>query len=299
MSRFLLLAVLACLLLSRAAAAVPGDLISSLPGYGPAGKTPSKQYSGLMAADEAKTVFLHYWFVESTGNPQTDPLAMWMNGGPGCSSLEGFLTELGPFSFTGERDANGIPEMADNPYAWTTVSSVLFLEQPAGVGFSYAVNGSVVSDDWIQSQNTYGFLLNWFAAFPEYKNNDFFITGESYAGIYVPTLANRILDGNEAGNAHINLKGIAVGNGCTGHSVGTCGNGPEREQILLDFLHGHGMVSATAYERVYDLCGDWINADSECLQAARRATNAIGKIDVYNGPSQQHSTRPLRPALRL
>ena len=57
---------------------VPGDLIETLPGYG---KTPSKQYSGLLPADDAKTVFLHYWFVTSTGNPATDPVAVWMVSG--------------------------------------------------------------------------------------------------------------------------------------------------------------------------------------------------------------------------
>ena len=151
MSRFFLLALLASLLFTLATADIPADLITSLPGYG---KTPSKQYSGLIPADADNTVFLHYWFVTSTGNPATDPVAVWMNGGPGCSSLEGFLTELGPFQFTGERDSTGLPLMRDNPYAWTTVSSVLFLEQPAGVGFSYSVNGSTRTDDWIQSQNT-------------------------------------------------------------------------------------------------------------------------------------------------
>jgi len=279
MSRFFLLAVLVSLLLSLTAADVPADLIASLPGYG---KTPSKQYSGLIAADADNTVFLHYWFVTSTNNPSTDPVAVWMNGGPGCSSLEGFLTELGPFSFTGERDSSGIPLMTDNPYAWTTVSSVLFLEQPAGVGFSYAVNGSLVSDDYIQSQNTYGFLLNWFKAYPEYAKNDFFITGESYAGIYVPTLANRILDGNAAGNPYINLKGIAVGDGCIGNSVGTCGNGPDRTQILLDFFYGHGMVARSTYDQINTVCGDWIDPPADCLRAANQATRSVGSIDVYN-----------------
>ena len=100
------------------------------------------------------TLFLHYWFVTSSNNPATDPVAIWMNGGPGCSSIGGFLTELGPFSFTGEKDSSGIPTLQDNPYGWTTVSSVLFIEQPAGVGYSYALNGSMASDDFIQSQNT-------------------------------------------------------------------------------------------------------------------------------------------------
>jgi len=129
-----------------------------------------------------------------------------------------------------------------------------------------------------------------FKAYPEFAKNDFFITGESYAGIYVPTLANRILDGNAAGNPYVNLKGVAIGNGCTGHSVGTCGNGPERSQILLDFFHGHGMVSQTEYEHVNGLCGSWINPPEECLQAARRATSSVGSIDVYNGTTEQQNT---------
>ena len=289
MFRFVFLALLATLLFSLTTADVPADLITELPGYG---KTPSKQYSGLIPVDAAQTVFLHYWFVTSTGNPATDPVAIWMNGGPGCSSLEGFLTELGPFQFTGERDSTGLPLMRDNPYAWTTVSSVLFLEQPAGVGFSYAVNGSTHSDDWIQSQNTYGFLLNWFKAYPEFAKNDFFITGESYAGIYVPTLANRILDGNAAGQPYVNIKGIAVGNGCIGHSVGTCGTGPDRTQILVDLYKGHAMIAQSTYEHIYEVCGDWIDPPAECLRIANNATRQVGRIDVYNGkPDFTHDNR--------
>jgi carboxypeptidase C (cathepsin A) len=110
--------------------------------------------------------------------------------GPGCSSIGGFLTELGPFTFTGEKDSTGVPLLQPNPYGWTTVSSVIFLEQPAGVGYSYAVNGSNASDDFIQSQNTYGFLLNFFKAYPEFSKNDFFLTGESYAGKFYLITAN-------------------------------------------------------------------------------------------------------------
>ena len=125
------------------------------------------------------------------------------------------------------------------------MSSVIFLEQPIGVGFSYATNGSTTSDDFTQSQNTYGFLLSFFAAYPEFAKNEFFITGESYAGIYVPTLANRIVDGNAAGKPHINLKGIAVGDGCIGSQVGTCGNGGDAVQIDVDFFYGQHLPRHT------------------------------------------------------
>ena len=277
MSRSFFLAALVGLLFSAVSADIPADLIASLPGYG---KTPTKQYSGFLPVDANQTLFLHYWFVTSSNNPATDPVAIWMNGGPGCSSVGGYLTELGPFMFTGEKNGDGIPTLTDNPYAWTTVSSVLFLEQPAGVGYSYAVNGSMYSDDFVQSQNTYGFLLNWFKAYPEFAKNDFFITGESYAGIYVPTLANRIVDGNAAGMPYVNLKGIAVGDGCMGNSIGTCGDGVDSTQILFDLLYGHAMIAHSTKERVYELCGgqvDWpANATGECISAAQDAVNRVG-----------------------
>ena len=125
-----------------------------------AGKPPQRHFSGLIPVDDAETVFLHYWFVESAGNPSTDPLLIWLNGGPGCSSLEGFLYEQGPLHFTGNRSSSGLPSLTDNPYAWTNVASIIFLESPAGVGFSYAKNGSTTTTDEITSQNNYGFLKN-------------------------------------------------------------------------------------------------------------------------------------------
>ena len=296
MSRLPFLAVLVCLvsllLCVPTAADVPADLITDLPGYG---KTPSAQYSGYLAADDAETVMLHYWFVTSTGNPKTDPVSVWMNGGPGASSLEGFLTELGPFYLDGNTTADGYPQLIDNPNAWTTLSSIIFLEQPAGVGFSYAKNGSVASDDYVQSQNTYGFLLNFFKAYPEFAKNDFFVTGESYAGIYVPTLANRIVDGNAAGKPYINLKGIAVGDGCTGSRVGTCGEGPDVEAantyIAVEQLHGHGMISQVAYDNVSMQCGDWKEPSDGCLTTANAAVRSVGRYDVYALQRSSHTRR--------
>ena len=275
-----LLAVCAALLLPIVTADVPADLIASIPGFG---KTPSKQYSGLLPADDNSAVFLHYWFVESTGNPSTDPVVVWMNGGPGCSSLEGGLYELGPFTFTGE-EVDGVPTLVANPNAWNTVASVLYLEQPAGVGFSYAVNGSTTSDDWIQSQNTYGFMLNWFKAYPEYSKNDFYVTGESYAGVYVPTLAYRIYEGNKAGMPHINLKGAAIGNGCWGDAVGTCSGSPGSDRIALTLYYGHGMISQASWEKILASCGAGFNSSSDaCGQAKGDAMESVGNIDVYNG----------------
>ena len=92
------------------------------------------------------------------------------------------------------------------------VANVLFLESPAGVGFSYSnTTSDYVTGDTKTAADSYTFLVNWLERFPEYKTRDFYITGESYAGHYVPQLAQLILKNNEVTNQTvINLKGIAV-----------------------------------------------------------------------------------------
>lgn len=92
------------------------------------------------------------------------------------------------------------------------MANILFLESPAGVGFSYSnTTSDYVTGDKRTAADSYTFLVNWFDRFPEYKTRDFYITGESYAGHYVPQLSKLILDNNEVTNqTFINLKGIAV-----------------------------------------------------------------------------------------
>ena len=93
------------------------------------------------------------------------------------------------------------------------MANVIFLESPAGIGFSYSNTSSdyIKNGDKRTAEDSYTFLVNWLERFPQYKNRDFFITGESYAGHYVPQLAHRILlKNNNTNQTVINLKGIAV-----------------------------------------------------------------------------------------
>ena len=96
--------------------------------------------------------------------------------------------------------------------SFNVVANVLFLESPAGVGFSYSHTSSdYITGDTKTAADSYTFLVNWLERFPEYKTRDFLITGESYAGHYVPQLAQLILHNNKITNQTvINLKGIAV-----------------------------------------------------------------------------------------
>lgn len=112
------------------------------------------QYSGYLKGVDGN--YLHYWLgrsrnrtfrlVESQNNPLTDPLVLWLNGGPGCSSLMGLLTELGPF-----RPNSDGKTLYENVYSWNKVANVLFIESPRTVGFStqnYSINSdSTFNDD--------------------------------------------------------------------------------------------------------------------------------------------------------
>ncbi|MBA0821691.1 hypothetical protein Goarm_018532, partial [Gossypium armourianum] len=95
-------------------------------------------------------------------------------------------------------------------------ANIIFLESPVGVGFSYSNTSSDYqhTGDKNTAKDAYAFLVNWLERFPQYETRDFYITGESYAGHYVPQLAYTIfLNNKNANQTLINLKGIAVGNG--------------------------------------------------------------------------------------
>ncbi|VFQ72519.1 unnamed protein product [Cuscuta campestris] len=163
------------------------EIRGGLPGQpsGGGGKPISfKQYGGYVNVDKRNGRSLFYYFAESRKEPHTRPLVLWLNGGPGCSSLgAGAFLEIGPFGVN--PDAN---TLYARKFAWNRVANVLFLESPAGVGFSYSNTSSdiVESGDKRTAQDSLKFLLNWFERYPQYKTRNFYIAGESYAGGFMP-----------------------------------------------------------------------------------------------------------------
>jgi len=224
---------------------IAADKVTSIPHYNE--PIPFNQYAGYIDVDKTHGRSLFYWFVESQNNPSTDPVVLWLNGGPGCSSLDGFLYEHGPFRFdrsgTGNIYAHN-DTLRSNPFAWNQVANMIYLEAPAGVGFSY----SNTSSDYYTNDNktaidNYQFLLNFFASYPEFAANDFYIAGESYAGIYVPTLAYYVHQQNsETSNPKINLKGILVGNGVTDEEYDA--------HSFIQFAYNHALYSPLLYKKL-------------------------------------------------
>ena len=167
-------------LAAAALAARKGDLMSDLPDA-PAWQ--SNTYSGYLYVHDSKK--LHYTFAESLDKPESDPVIIWFNGGPGCSSMLGMMQELGPIVVD-----DGEDYFKTNPHPWNERANVLFLESPAGVGWSYAgTDADLDTNDMIQSHDAITALKSFFKDYPEYLPNELYVSGESYGGIYVPYLA--------------------------------------------------------------------------------------------------------------
>ena len=201
-----------------------------------------KQYSGYLD-DNENDKHLFYWFFESRNDPKNDPVVLWLNGGPGCSSLTGLFMELGPSRI--DENLN----LAYNPYSWNRNASVIFLDQPVNVGFSYS--GSSVSNTVAASKDVYALLTLFFKQFPEYTTQDFHIAGESYAGHYIPVFAAEILSHKKT---NINLKSVLIGNGLT-------------DAITQYPLYRPMACGEGGYERVVDeqTCDAMDNALPRCL----------------------------------
>ncbi|KAL7252955.1 hypothetical protein ACSBR1_007493 [Camellia fascicularis] len=138
-------------------------------------------YSGYITVDPPFGRNLFYWLIEVPAGrkPMSRPLVLWLNGGPGCSSVAyGASEEIGPF-----RVGPDGKSLTLSPYAWNREANLLFLDSPAGVGFSYS---STLEDllnvgDKRTAKDAYTFLIKWFERFPQYKHRPFYIAGESYA----------------------------------------------------------------------------------------------------------------------
>ncbi|XP_004230807.1 serine carboxypeptidase-like 26 [Solanum lycopersicum] len=251
------------------------DLIKyGLPGQ-PKLNVKFNQYAGYVNVDEKNGRSLFYYFAESaSGNASSKPLVLWLNGGPGCSSLGfGAMLELGPFGVKPDGKT-----LYSRTFAWNKVANVMFLESPAGVGFSYSNTSSdyAQSGDKRTAQDAYRFLVNWFKRFPHYKSRDFYIMGESYAGFYVPELADIIVKSNMLAttNSKIQFKGIMIGNGIM--------NDVTDEKGQLDYLWSHALISDETHLGIQQHCKTQTDETKICEQFQSTAQTEFGNIDPYN-----------------
>ncbi|XP_024018008.1 serine carboxypeptidase-like 45 [Morus notabilis] len=247
--------------------------IISLPGQP---QVSFQQYSGYITVDESTKRSLFYYFVEAETDPASKPLVLWLNGGPGCSSVgAGAFCEHGPFKPSGNI-------LLKNDYSWNKGANMLYLESPAGVGFSYSANQSFYTEvnDGKTAHDNLEFLRRWFLEFPEYKSRDFFITGESYAGHYVPQLAQLIVESK----VNFSLKGIAIGNPLLEFNTDF--------NSRAEFFWSHGLISDSSYESATLVCNYSTyrrqiqiigSVSPACYGVWRQAFKEVSKfVDLYD-----------------
>ncbi|GMI12231.1 hypothetical protein TrVE_jg10486 [Triparma verrucosa] len=245
---------------ATANAAPEADVVPNLPGYGAV----EGLYSGYLEYTLGeKQVSSHYLFsLQDSAVAPSDKLIFWSNGGPGASSFYGFMTEVGPFSLdessihSADYEKTGIPTVYKNPTSWNQLGDLLIFEAPAPVGFSFcndpSADGTSCGDwtDDLAAENNLLALQAFYDKFPELKSKELYLSGESYAGVYIPTMARSIIENDSS----INLKGFAVGDACTGTEV-LCGDdgdfGPWWD---ITFMYGHGQFSTKTYDSIIAAC---------------------------------------------
>ncbi|KAL2525887.1 Serine carboxypeptidase-like 49 [Abeliophyllum distichum] len=194
-------------------------------------------HAGYYHIQRSHAARMFYFFFES-GNSKEDPIVIWLTGGPGCSSEMALFYENGPFTI-----ANNL-SIVRNEYGWDKVSNILYVDQPIGTGFSYSSDRrDIRHDEKGVSDDLYDFLLAFFKEHPDLATNDFYITGESYAGHYIPAFAARVHQGNKAKEGiHINLKGFAIGNGLTDPGI--------QYGAYADYALDMGIITQSDHDRI-------------------------------------------------
>jgi len=201
-----------------------------------------------------------YWMFEAREAPKDAPLILWLTGGPGCSSMVALMSENGPCTV-----AKGGQDTVPNPYSWNKKANIIFLDQPAGTGFSYGTEDEYDTDEAEVSEDIYHFMQEFVTHHSEYHKNDFYIFGESYAGHFVPAAAHRIFQGNKMASKndaseYIALRGFGIGNGLTDPEI--------QYQYYPDmaFKPGHApaAVDADTYHEMKDSVAECTSAIHDC-----------------------------------
>lgn len=241
-------------------------------------------YAGLVVVDELKKNDLFYWFFQSQsakggGNIGDIPLVIWLNGGPGASSLAGLFLENGPFNI------NDQGKIVENLYSWNEEFHLMYWDQPVGTGFSYTKNDSYVTTEDELSEQFYNGLQGFLNKHPEYRGCDLYFTGESYAGKYIPFIAKKITEKNgKCSERHkINLKGLAIGDGWMNPKLQT--------RLQIDYGYEMGFVDTRQKQIVEKLYDDFCKAlEKKDMEAAFDLGNNVsdtivncgGNPDIYD-----------------
>ncbi|PIN26500.1 Serine carboxypeptidases (lysosomal cathepsin A) [Handroanthus impetiginosus] len=267
------------------------SIITTLPGF--PGPLPFKLETGYISVGEHDEKQLFYYFIESERNTETDPLLFWLNGGPGCSGFSGLAFEIGPLAFDLATFDGSFPSLIINPYSWTKIASIIFIDAPVGTGFSYFTTseGYLISDTKSAS-DSYLFLRKWLLKHPKFLKNHLYVTGDSYGGKMIPMIASEVAKGNEAGlQPRMLLQGYTIGNPVTNEKMDI------NERI--PYFHRMALISDEYFELAKSNCnGDYVNPDPNnhkclyALQLVRKCTEGLYESHILEPKCEFMSPKP-------
>ncbi|CAL1372543.1 unnamed protein product [Linum trigynum] len=268
--------------------------VGYLPGF--QGPLPFYFETGYIGLGEAE---LFYYFVKSDGNPEADPLILWLSGGPGCSAFSGLVLEIGPIRFQGPVAgySGSLPNLILNPFSWTKFSSIIFLDLPVGTGFSYTTNPSPADHpgDQVQVSQAAEFIRKWLGEHSEFLQNPLYVAGDSYSGTTIPPIVQRLSIGNEKGiRPMLNLKGYIIGNPVTDSEF----DGNAR----IPFAHGMALISDELYKSLHKSCkGEYQTVEPtnlECKNNLKAFSECLSGINVYGILDPDCNVDPEKAAVR-
>lgn len=227
------------------------------------GYNATELYSGFFTIDAPTNSHTYFLFSKAASRREDAPVLLWLNGGPGASSLIGFFTELGPFGISDTL------EIVPRAVHWNLDAHLLALDNPLGTGFSFTgVERRMATNQTTIGADLYEALQQFFDLFPNLRANPFYATGESYAGKYIPAVAHTIHMRNIGASAHrkIKLMGIAIGDGAFDPPSQMTGFGP--------LLFSLGMADTRDVQKY----GEY----DEKFHAALARGDAVGAFHVFD-----------------
>ncbi|XP_014486300.1 PREDICTED: venom serine carboxypeptidase [Dinoponera quadriceps] len=233
-------------------------------------------YSGYLTVNKAYNSNLFFWFFPAMHNPKTAPMILWLQGGPGATSMFGLFTENGPFIVTENKT------LTMRKYSWNIAHNVIYIDNPVGTGFSFTGDDKgYVRNETEVGKDILNALVQFFQLFPELQDNDFFVTGESYAGKYVPAVSHAVKDHNVKAEVKINLRGLAIGNGLCD---------PENQLLYSDYLYQLGLIdrNGKAQFQIYENKGRNFIQQKKYVEAFE-VFDALLNGDINVTPSLFHN----------
>ncbi|MEW5317236.1 MAG: hypothetical protein WDW38_008553 [Sanguina aurantia] len=251
-----------------------------MPGF--SGQLPSRTFSGYVTVGQEASRHLFYLWMESQLGLEDSPVVLWLSGGPGCSGLDAYFYEHGPFLFS-EADS-GSSSMSDsgkaakdivasaNPYSWSTIATMIYVDSPAGTGFSYSTNPTVDyhTNDQVTTNDLVDLVDGLFQRYPQLSERDFYISGESYGGVYVPMLTRKLLERKVAPK----LKGYLIGNGVGDDVID--GN------AQMEFAHAKDIIDTPTFRSLQRACNSMFwnaSTGSRCSDIIEDVTADLWRLN--------------------